>query len=273
MNLVTMILACSLYPDNSITNAMVELGSQNNPLTITITDNGQNTTKTFKNEADALSYANKEIAQEHTVNIGLLQIPNSFIAKFPADMGANVAGLLRPCKNMVVATDLLNDAAEQCAAVDGDKTSCALSVYHTGSPTAGLDYAKEVIAYAVAHPFVKPPSILEQVPATPDNTAIENANNNLQGDVPNTNSAVTANSTNTSPASNNSSTNNVAQSVNGNSENTNTASNTSSNNDQTLNNQVSINAQPSQDESNSSQDNSSDSSNLPPVVNGDNSSN
>jgi hypothetical protein len=192
MNLVTMVLACSLYPDNSITNAMVEIGSQNNPLTITITDNGQNTTTTFKTEAEALSYVNKVTAQGHTVNIGLLQIPYSWIAKYPASMGANAAGLLRPCKNMVVATDLLNDATEQCASIDGDKTACALSVFHTGSPTAGLDYAKQVVDYAVAHPFIKPPSILEQVPATQDNSSASNTNNPVQADnasVMNTNNA------------------------------------------------------------------------------------
>lgn len=207
MNLVTMVLACSLYPDNSITNAMVEVGSQNKPLTITISDDGQNTTKTFKAEAEALSYVNKEVAQGHAVNIGLLQIPNSWIAKYPASMGASAAGLLHPCKNMVVATDLLNDATEQCASIDGDKTACALSVFHTGSPTAGLDYAKQVIDYAVAHPFVKPPSILEQVPVTADNSngsTVTNANNTVQAD--------NANSDN-SAANNTSSNSNV---VNGN---------------------------------------------------------
>lgn len=209
MNLVTMVLACSLYPDNSITNAMVEVGSQNNPLTITITDNGQSKTKTFKTETEALNYANKEIAQGHSVNVGLLQIPNSWIAKYPSSMGANVLGLLHPCKNMVVATDLLNDATEQCASVDGDKTSCALSVYHTGSPTAGLDYAKQVIDYAVAHPFVKPPSILEQVPATPANantSVTANADNSVSTDNTNSNTSAANNpSPDNAPANNNTS--------------------------------------------------------------------
>lgn len=204
MNLVTMVLACSLYPDNSITNAMVQVGSQNNPLTITISQNGNTATKTFKTEAEALNYANIQIAQGKVVDIGLLQIPNAWISQYPASMGANVAGLLRPCKNMIVATDLLNDATQQCASVDGDKTACALSVYHTGSPTAGLAYAKQVIDYAVAHPFVKPPSILEQVPVTPDSAAIDNANNAVEGNTDaNANNNSTTNSANTDNLNNN----------------------------------------------------------------------
>lgn len=252
MNLVTMILACSLYPDNSITNAMVQLGSQNNPLTISVSHNGQMTTKTFKTEAEALSYTNKEIAQGYTVNIGLLQVPNGWIAKYPASMGANVAGLLRPCKNMVVATDLLNDATEQCASVDGDKTACALSLLYSGSTTAGLDYAKQIINYAVAHPFVKPPSILEQVPATPDNTAIENANNALQGDLSNSNNALSSNS-----STNNNSTTNNSKSDNLNN-NLQQASAQSPNNDTNSSDQ------------NTDQSDTNDQQNLPSVVEGNN---
>ncbi len=264
MNLVTMVLACSLYPDNSITNAMVEVGSQNNPLTITVTDNGQSKTKTFKTETEALNYANKEIAQGYSVNVGLLQIPNSWIAKYSPSMGANVIGLLHPCKNMVVATDLLNDATDQCASVDGDKTSCALSVYHTGSPTAGLDYAKQVIDYAVAHPFVKPPSILEQVPATPVNTNTSVTMNADNSD----------NSTANKPSTDNASPNNnpISNNVNPNSNAPQTQSNNSDSLQQSLTQQLNDH---SQDNSapNSGAANDSDQSSLPPVENGDDSNN
>jgi hypothetical protein len=255
-----MVLACSLYPDNSIANAMVQVGSQNNPLTITITDNGQNTTKTFKTEAAALSYANQEIAQGHSVNIGLLQIPNSWITKYPASMGANVLGLLRPCKNMVVATSILNDATEQCASVDGDQTTCALSVYHTGSPTAGLDYAKQVIDYAVAHPFVKPPSILEQVPATPDNSNVTTASN-----LSNTDQANNTNSDNST--ANNSSASNTG--INNNT--TNPANNSSPS--QSNSSEDSLQQSLTQQLNDHSQDSNQDQPSLPPVVEGDDSDN
>lgn len=275
MNLVTMVLACSLYPDNSITNAMVEIGSQNNPLTITIAENGQAITKTFKNEADATSYVNKQIAQGHNVNIGLMQIPNNWITKYPASMDASVSGLFRPCKNMVVATDLLNDATEQCASNEGDKTACALSVYHTGSPTAGLDYAKQVMAYADAHPFIKPPSLLEQVPV-PVSPASINAAANANNDATANPAVITpaANATNTNGSATPSATpDNSPATSPPNSDNV-------VNSDQPLSTQQLNNQLPNDDGSQNNDDSNSanqavtnDSATLPPVENGSNSDN
>lgn len=196
MNLVTMILACSLYPNNSITNAMVQVGSNNNPYTIsTIITDGQTNTKTFKTAATAVSYASAEIAKGQNINVGLLQIPESWLAKYPASMDASLSGVMRPCKNMFIATDILNQATEQCAGQTGDdKTACALSIYHSGSPTAGLDYAKQVMAYAAEKPFIKPPSVLEQVSDSSNPEPITNANNNGTTDNNGENTASTDNS-------------------------------------------------------------------------------
>ena len=44
MDLVTLVLACSLYADHSIPYAMIQTGTQNNPLVVTV----EGTRKTFK---------------------------------------------------------------------------------------------------------------------------------------------------------------------------------------------------------------------------------
>ena len=66
--------------------------------------------------------------------------------------------LFRPCKNMVIATTILNHAAEVCAKQLNRDDRCALSIYRTGAETpAGQTYADSIIAYAASH----------QVPSTP----------------------------------------------------------------------------------------------------------
>jgi hypothetical protein len=151
MELVTMILACSLYTDNSITNAMLEVGSKNNPLTVTV---DSDPTKTFSNADQAAQFATQQIQQGHNVNIGLMQIPNRWLTDYktiPAD-------LFLPCKNMVLATKILNDAETQCEQLptttpNSDTHTCALSIYKSGDAKAGIDYANTVIQYANANPF------------------------------------------------------------------------------------------------------------------------
>lgn len=151
MELVTLVLACSLYNDNSIINAMLETGSNNNPLTVAVDNNPP---KTFTTAAQAAQFATQQIQQGHEVNIGLMQIPNRWLSDYkviPAD-------LFMPCKNMVAATKILNDAANQCSQAatttpNNDTNTCVLSTYKTGDAKAGSDYANTVIAYANAHPF------------------------------------------------------------------------------------------------------------------------
>jgi hypothetical protein len=151
MEIVTLILQCSLYNDNSITNAMLEVGSKNNPLIVTV-DNDP--AKTFATADEAAQFATQQIQQGHQVDVGLMQIPNRWLKDYspiPAD-------LFMPCKNMVLATKILNDAATQCnqlpaSTPNSDTGTCALSIYKSGDPKAGIDYANAVTQYANAHPF------------------------------------------------------------------------------------------------------------------------
>lgn len=140
MDLVTMILACSLYPDNAILNAMVELNSQNNPLMVS--------GKPFKSAKTAEVYVQAKQASQAAFEIGLLQIPSQWVAHRPV----SIEELLRPCKNMIVATQILNETQLKC---QGD-VACALSLYKTGDPQAGLNYAQQIIQYASEHPFKMP---------------------------------------------------------------------------------------------------------------------
>jgi hypothetical protein len=141
MDLVTMILACSVYPDNSIINSMVQANTQNNPLVIS----GQ----PYKTAQEALNTAKKLRDENTSFEIGLMQIPDSLIKNKPVSMSE----LLRPCKNMLIATQILNQLQLEC----NGSEACALSKYKTGDAQSGLDYANQIIQYAQEHPFVPPP--------------------------------------------------------------------------------------------------------------------
>lgn len=151
MDLMTTILACSLYTNNSITNAMVQLGSQNKELTITVV--GQ-PSQSFPSAAKALSYANDQLKQNQAIEIGLMQIPNRWLVP----MHTTTNEVLAPCKNIVTATAILNQAYDKCAELKNDDPnldlqSCALSIYKTGDAQSGMDYANQVITYANDHSF------------------------------------------------------------------------------------------------------------------------
>ncbi len=143
MDLVTLVLACSVYPNNAVVNAMVEINSQNNPYVVS----GQ----PYKTREQALAQVDQLKAAGQSFEIGLMQIPDFWVTNKSASMNE----LLRPCKNMVVATQILNKLLNEC---NGSQT-CALSMYKTNDKSAGLSYADQVITYADAHPFVAPPPL------------------------------------------------------------------------------------------------------------------
>jgi len=143
MDLVTLVLACSVYPNNSVVNAMVEINSQNNPYMIS----GQ----LYKTESQALAKANALKDSGASFEIGLMQIPDFWLSQNPT----NLDDLLRPCKNMVLATQILNKLVDEC----NGSESCALSMYKTNDKAAGIDYATQVLNYADTHPFKAPPPL------------------------------------------------------------------------------------------------------------------
>lgn len=266
-----MVLACSLYPDNSITNAMVQIGSNNKPYSVSVVSaSGQTNTKDFTSEVSAVDYAKAQIAKGASVNLGLLQIPQTWLGKYPANMDVTVTGVMRPCKNMFIATEILNNAMDQCSQLSGDdKTACALSIYHSGSPTAGLDYAKQVIAYAAANPFVKPPSVLEQVsdsnnpvilstPNSGSNTDNSNTANNSVSANTNSSQAIASNTPDNSTATDSTNQNYGKASVSNSAPNsTDTNSAATSSNEDNSNNYSSSNISSNSSQGNNSPDNNS----------------
>lgn len=150
MDLVTLILACSLYADNTVPYAMVQAGSGNKPLFVTV----DNQSKQFKTESEAIAFTQTKIAQGKKVNIGLMQISSQWLP----EVGAHAADLFRPCKNMVIATQIMNKLRLQCQTLAAHNPTlnvqtCMLSMYKTGNTQTGIPFANTVIAYADNHPF------------------------------------------------------------------------------------------------------------------------
>lgn len=150
MDLVTLVLACSLYADNSIPYAMIQTGTQNNPLVVTV----DNDTKTFKTIPAAVQYAHTQIALRKNVEMGLMQIPSRWLP----EIGAHTSDLFRPCKNLVVATQILEKLRFKCQSMAANNPTfdiqpCVLSLYKSKNFQNGLTYASQVIEYAKIHPF------------------------------------------------------------------------------------------------------------------------
>ncbi len=149
MDLVTLILACSLYANPDITYAMVQIGSAGDPLTVTT----EGKTTQFKTANEATRYVQEQLMHNHPIEIGLMQLPNRWI---PA--GVAVHDLFRPCKNLVSATEVLNQLHQRCVSAVAKNPhltlqTCILSLYKTGNTQQGAYYAKTVLNYAKQHPF------------------------------------------------------------------------------------------------------------------------
>lgn len=150
MDLVTLVLACSLYADNSIPYAMIQTGTQNNPLVVTVDDD----TKIFKTISAAVQYTHTQIGQGKNPKIGLMQIPSQWLP----EINAHASDLFRPCKNLVVATQILEKLRFKCQSIAANHStsgiqSCVLSLYKSKNLQSGLPYARQVIEYAKIHPF------------------------------------------------------------------------------------------------------------------------
>lgn len=150
MDLVTLVLACSLYADNSIPYAMIQTGTQNNPLVVSV----EGHTKTFKTIPAAVQYTRKQSALGKNLEIGLMQISSRWLP----GIGAHTSDLFRPCKNLVIATQILEKLRLQCQSIaannpNTDIQSCVLSLYKNKNRQNGLPYAHQVIQYAKIHPF------------------------------------------------------------------------------------------------------------------------
>ena len=161
MNLFTTIMICSVFHTNSITNAMIVTGSNANPLAITpiVAGVAGETHNEFKTIDQAASFAAAQLKAGNQVAIGMMQIPSIWLDKINK-RGISSRDLLRPCQNLAVGTDLLNEAEAYCATKSDnadERDDCALSFYRTSSPTDGLAYANSIQDYAKTHPIESNP--------------------------------------------------------------------------------------------------------------------
>jgi hypothetical protein len=179
MDLITTIVICSMYHNNNIVNAIIQngTGSEQNPLAIGIVKQvGQpGKIKTdFKSSQEASDYAKAALAQGEHLEIGKMQIPSGWQSKL-SQYGLTLDDLLFPCKNIAVASDLLNQAEAYCATITSAGTErdlCTLSFYKTGDPKAGLSYAQKILDYATAYPLTAvTPGAMS--PHTPPNPAVD----------------------------------------------------------------------------------------------------
>lgn len=140
---------------------MIETGSHANPLAITPYAAGEPlaTRLDFKTIEQAASFAQQQLSLGNRVDIGMMQIPSIWLDKINK-RGVTLTDLLRPCKNLAVGSDLLNEAAAYCAHqvnTAGERDACALSFYKTSDIHAGAAYATSIESYAKTHPIASNP--------------------------------------------------------------------------------------------------------------------
>lgn len=168
MDLFTTVMICSMLPNNAMVNAVIKTDAGQNPLAVAVVRQAgqmQSTKKDFKNANEASNYAKQQLATGQHVNIGMMQIPSGWLDKL-SNQGVHLDDLWLPCKNVAMGSDLINQAESYCATQgyhNVERDQCALSFYRTGDTKQGIDYAKQILSYAAAHPLstkgfeIKPP--------------------------------------------------------------------------------------------------------------------
>ncbi|MCD6048187.1 MAG: conjugal transfer protein [Gammaproteobacteria bacterium] len=179
MDLLTTIMICSMYHNNNIVNAIIQNGTghEQSPLAIGIVKQvglPAEIKTNFNSNQEASDYAKAALAQGSHAEIGKMQIPSGWLNNL-SQYGVSIDDLLYPCKNVAVATDLLNQSEAYCATFTpegNERDLCTLSFYKTGDPKSGLDYAHKILDYAVANPLATAvPGAMG--PHTPPNPAVD----------------------------------------------------------------------------------------------------
>jgi Transglycosylase SLT domain len=154
MDMVTLILACSLYPNNALPYAMIQTSSAGNPLTVR-TLHAQ---KSFKKVSEAVTYTQDALEHGEPVWVGIMQLSSRWFTQQQPKI--SLAELFEPCKNVVVATSVLNQLALRCQTEikkipDLNLTECLLSQYETGHTYTDTAYAVRVLTYVKNHSFTQ----------------------------------------------------------------------------------------------------------------------
>ncbi len=125
------------------TAAIIQVESQGSPLVIA--DNTRRTSYAPQTQAQAIHLANQLHQQGHSLDIGVMQINTQWLR--PKRL--SLEKLFDPCFNIAVGTGILATAYQGTLRQSDDTATAltrALSIYNTGSPTAGHAYVTRVVA-------------------------------------------------------------------------------------------------------------------------------
>jgi len=140
--LLSLATNCGSVVHPTTTAAIIQVESQGNPLVIA--DNTRRTIYTPHTQAQAIHLANQLHQQGHSLDIGVMQINTQWLHT----RHLSFEKLFDPCFNIAVGTDILAAAYRGALRQSDDAATAltrALSIYNTGSPTAGRAYVTRVM--------------------------------------------------------------------------------------------------------------------------------
>jgi hypothetical protein len=185
MDVVTLILACSLYPDDSLVRALISVQSQDNPYFVG--DLATLKTSDRLTSPDAAMVETEAISRrEGRPAVGLLGIPVAWARRFDKE----TRELFDPCTNIAVGTAMLSEFEAECVQVKApsklrdhsghnrSKTSrsCVIRKFAeglglTGAPAALLAHLSKFspsVARSIASAPVFPPGALKGDSTNPE---------------------------------------------------------------------------------------------------------
>lgn len=143
--LLSLAAECGPVVHPATTAAIIQVESQGNPLAIA--DNTLRTHYTPQTQAEAIHLTNQLHQQGHSLDIGMMQINTQWLRPHHLSLEK----LFDPCFNIAVGTGILASAYRDALRQSDDAATAlthALSIYNTGSPTAGSAYVTRVMAVA-----------------------------------------------------------------------------------------------------------------------------
>ena len=134
-------VACGPAVDPALTRAIIQVESRGAPYAI-----GNNTLRqsvALATATEAAALATQWWQQQHSLDLGLMQVNSAWLTRY----GVSVRELFDPCTNIRIGTAIYAANIQHCQQVYPglDTTTCALSFYHRGHPTAATAYATAVM--------------------------------------------------------------------------------------------------------------------------------